>query len=582
LIDISIRKTNKTSIVIRHRTAKAQGIARMAQYEETHASLRPISDVARDLKIAPEHLEPYGRDKAKVRLEALEAAQARQPSGKLILVSAITPTPAGEGKTTTSIGLSMGLNRIGHRSALALRQPSMGPVFGRKGGATGGGASRIEPSNTINLQFTGDFHAITAAHNLLAAAIDNRLHFGDLDLDSTRVLWKRALDMNDRALRHIVIGLGGHSQGVPRESGFDITAASEVMAILCLADSPADLRTRLDRILVGYSEAGEPVLAKSIGVTGSMTAILNEAMMPNLVQTAESTPAFVHGGPFANIAHGCNSILATRMALAMADYAVTEAGFAFDLGGEKFFDLKCRVGGFNPAAIVLVATVRALKMHGGVRQDALQNSDPAAVERGLENLAAHLDSAAHFGKPTVVAINQFGSDTRDEIKVVHDYCAARKVACATADVFGAGGKGASDLAEKVVAAASGPVTPLKTLYPLDWPAERKIEQIARTMYGAAEVNILPAAASKLRKAAKLGCGGLPICMAKTQDSLSDNPKLRGRPRGFTLTVRDVEIAAGAGFLVALTGDIVRMPGLPERPAAERIDVDQQGRIVGLS
>jgi formate--tetrahydrofolate ligase len=554
----------------------------MAQHEGTHGSLRPISDVARDLKIAPEHLEPYGRDKAKVRVEALEAAQARQPSGKLILVSAITPTPAGEGKTTTSIGLSMGLNRIGHRSALALRQPSMGPVFGRKGGATGGGASRIEPSNTINLQFTGDFHAITAAHNLLAAAIDNRLHFGDLALDPTRVLWKRALDMNDRALRHIVIGLGGHSQGVPRESGFDITAASEVMAILCLADSPADLRSRLDRILVGYSAAGEPVLANSIGVTGAMTAILNEAMMPNLVQTAESTPAFVHGGPFANIAHGCNSILATRMAMAMADYAVTEAGFAFDLGGEKFFDLKCLAGGFNPAAIVLVATVRALKMHGGVQQGVLKDSDPAAVERGLENLAAHLDSAAHFGKPTVVAINQFGSDTPDEIKVVHDYCGSRSVACATADVFGAGGTGANDLAEKVVAAASEPVTPLKTLYPLDWPAERKIEQIARTMYGADEVNILPAAASKLRKAAKFGYGGLPICMAKTQDSLSDNPKLRGRPRGFTLTVRDVEIAAGAGFLVALTGDIVRMPGLPERPAAERIDVDHQGCIIGLS
>jgi formate--tetrahydrofolate ligase len=554
----------------------------MAQHEGTHASLRPISDVARDLKIAAEHLEPYGRDKAKIRLEALQAAEARQPSGKLILVSAITPTPAGEGKTTTSIGLSMGLNRIGHRSALALRQPSMGPVFGRKGGATGGGACRIEPSNTINLQFTGDFHAITSAHNLLAAAIDNRLHFGDFDLDPRRVLWKRALDMNDRALRHIVIGLGGHAQGVPRESGFDITAASEVMAILCLADSPTDLRARLDRILVGYSKAGEAVLAKSIGVTGAMTAILNEAMMPNLVQTAESTPAFVHGGPFANIAHGCNSILATRMALAMADYAVTEAGFAFDLGGEKFFDLKCRAAGFNPAAIVLVATVRALKMHGGVLQDALKNSDPAAVERGLENLAAHLDSASHFGKPTVVAINQFGSDTSDEIKVVHDYCASRKVACATADVFDAGGKGASDLAEKVVAAASERVTPLRTLYPLDWPAERKIEEIARTMYGAALVNILPAAASKLRKAAKLGYGGLPICMAKTQDSLSDNPKLRGRPRGFTLTVRDVEFAAGAGFLVALTGDIVRMPGLPLRPAAERIDVDQQGCIVGLS
>jgi formate--tetrahydrofolate ligase len=554
----------------------------MSHHDETTVSLRPITELARELKIAPEYLEPYGRDKAKVRPDALRAAGAERPVGKLILVSAITPTPAGEGKTTTSIGLAQGLCRIGKPAALALRQPSMGPVFGRKGGATGGGASRVEPSNTINLQFTGDFHAITAAHNLLAAAIDNRLHFGDIDLDPTRVLWKRALDMNDRALRHIVIGLGGSSQGVPRESGFDITAASEVMAILCLSDSSADLRSRLDRILVGYSASGQPVLAKALGVTGAMAAILNEAMMPNLVQTTESTPAFVHGGPFANIAHGCNSILATRMALATADYAVTEAGFAFDLGGEKFFDLKCRAGGFNPAAIVLVATVRALKMHGGVELGALKDSNPAAVERGLDNLAAHLDSAAHFGKPTVVAINQFGTDTPDEIKVVHDYCGGRGVPCATADVFGAGGGGAIDLAQKVVAAAAQPATPLKTLYPLEWSAERKIKQIARIMYGADDVNILPAAAAKIKKANKLGYGRLPICMAKTQDSLSDNPKLRGRPRGFTLTVRDIEIAAGAGFLVALTGEIVRMPGLPERPAAERIDVDQDGRIVGLS
>jgi formate--tetrahydrofolate ligase len=554
----------------------------MSHHDETTVLLRPITELARELKIAPEYLEPYGRDKAKVRLDALRAAGEERPEGKLILVSAITPTPAGEGKTTTSIGLAQGLCRIGKPAALALRQPSMGPVFGRKGGATGGGASRLEPSNTINLQFTGDFHAITAAHNLLAAAIDNRLHFGDIDLDPTRVLWKRALDMNDRALRHIVIGLGGSSQGVPRESGFDITAASEVMAILCLSDSSADLRSRLDRILVGYSASGQPVLAKALGVTGAMAAILNEAMMPNLVQTAESTPAFVHGGPFANIAHGCNSILATRMALATADYAVTEAGFAFDLGGEKFFDLKCRAGGFNPAAIVLVATVRALKMHGGVELGALKDSNPAAVERGLDNLAAHLDSASHFGKPTVVAINQFGTDTPDEIKVVHDYCGGRGVPCATADVFGAGGGGAIDLAQKVVAAANQPATPLKTLYPLEWSAERKIKQIARIMYGADNVNILPAAAAKIKKANKLGYGRLPICMAKTQDSLSDNPKLRGRPRGFTLTVRDIEIAAGAGFLVALTGEIVRMPGLPERPAAERIDVDQDGRIVGLS
>jgi formate--tetrahydrofolate ligase len=544
--------------------------------------MRPIFEVARDLGIAPEHLEPYGRDKAKVRLEALEAARSAKPPGKLILVSAITPTPAGEGKTTTSIGLSQGLRRIGKRAAIALRQPSMGPVFGRQGGAPGGGASRVEPSNAINLQFTGDFHAITAAHNLLGAAIDNRLYFGDSRLDAGRVLWKRTLDMNDRALRQMVIGLGGAGMGVPRESGFDITAASEVMAILCLADSRADLRARLDRILVGYDGKGEPVLASEINVTGAMMAILNEAICPNLVQSREGTPAFVHGGPFANIAHGCNSILATRMALAMADYAVTEAGFAFDLGGEKFFDLKCRAAGLNPSAIVIVATIRALKMHGGVALAGLTQPDAAAVERGLENLAAHLDSAVNFGKPVVVAINKFASDTADELAVVHRLCENRAVGCATADVFGAGGAGAIDLAEKVVAAASQPETPYTPLYPLDWKAEKKIERIATVMYGAQGVSILPAAEAKLKKARRLGYGSLPICMAKTQDSLSDNPKLRGRPRGFTLTVRDVEIAAGAGFLVALTGEIVRMPGLPERPAAERIDVDQSGNITGLS
>ncbi len=542
---------------------------------------RPITEVAHELGVATENLEPYGRDKAKVRLAALEQAAGLRPPGKLILVSAITPTPAGEGKTTTSIGLAQGLGRIGKRAALALRQPSMGPVFGRKGGATGGGASKVEPSNTINLQFTGDFHAITAAHNLLAAAIDNALHFRSLDLDPRRVTWKRALDMNDRALRRVVIGLGGPGQGVPRETGFDITAASEVMAILCLADSPADLRTRLERILIGSGKGGRPVLARETGVVGSMAAILAEALLPNLVQTTESTPAFIHGGPFANIAHGCNSVLATRMALAHADYAVTEAGFAFDLGGEKFFDLKCRTAGLNPAAIVLVATVRALKMHGGSALDALKDSDPRAVERGLVNLAAHLDAAAHFGKPIVVAVNRFASDTDEEIGVVVDYCGSRGVPCAPADVFGAGGAGAIDLAERVVTAAAAPETPLAPLYPLDWPPEQKIERIAGAMYGAAGVLITPTAQAQLRKAATLGYADLPICMAKTQDSLSDNPKLRGRPTGFTLTVRDVEIAAGAGFLVALTGDIVRMPGLPERPAALRIDVDQEGRVVGL-
>jgi formate--tetrahydrofolate ligase len=541
---------------------------------------RPIVEVARDLDIAEEFLEPYGRDKAKVRLEAV-AASGRKP-GKLILVSAITPTPAGEGKTTTSIGLAQGLRRAGKRVALALRQPSMGPVFGRKGGATGGGQSKVEPSNTINLQFTGDFHAITAAHNLLAATIDNHMRFRNINLDATRILWKRVLDMNDRALRHIVIGLGGQSQGIPRESGFDITAASEVMAILCLADSPADLRARLDRILVGFTTESQPVLAKQLRVVGSMTAILNEALLPNLVQTTESVPAFVHGGPFANIAHGCNSVIATRMALTLADYAVTEAGFAFDLGGEKFFDLKCRTGGLNPAAVVIVATIRALKMHGGIPVGETANPDPAAVERGLPNLAAHLDSAAHFGKPAIVAINQFATDTPDELGLVQAYCESRNTPCATANVFAQGGRGAIALAEKVVAAAERPQAPLRTLYPLEWSAEQKIAEIARVMYGASGVNIHPEVASKLRKARKLGYGQLPICMAKTQDSLSDNPKLRGRPEGFTIHVRDLEIAAGAGFLVALAGEIFRMPGLPKRPAAERIDVDASGTITGLS
>lgn len=542
--------------------------------------MRPIVEVARDLGILDDELEPYGRDKAKVRLEALD--RVGSASGKLVLVSAITPTPAGEGKTTMSIGLAQGLRKIGKRSVLALRQPSMGPVFGRKGGATGGGASRLEPSETINLQFTGDFHAITAAHNLLAAAIDNRLHFGDTELDPRRILWKRALDMNDRALRRIVIGLGGPGQGVPRESGFDITAASEVMAILCLADSHADLRARLNRILVGYSKKGTPIKAESLRVTGSMAAILRDALSPNLVQSREGTPAFVHGGPFANIAHGCNSILATKMALAFGRYAVTEAGFAFDLGAEKFLDVKCRSAGLNPSAFVLVATVRALKMHGGLGLDKLTKPDPSSVERGLDNLAAHLDAASKFGKPTVVGVNRFADDTAEEIEVVHRFCRDRGVPSATADVFGKGGEGAIDLARAVVEACDLPQTPYRPLYPLDLPIEKKIDTIAVQIYGASGANILPEARAKIRKAEKHGYSTLPICMAKTQDSLSDNPKLRGRPRDFVITVRDLEIAAGAGFLVALTGEIVRMPGLPERPAAERIDLDVANRITGLA
>jgi formate--tetrahydrofolate ligase len=532
------------------------------------------------LGIPPEFIEPYGRDKAKVRIEALKTDKARN-KGKLILVSAITPTPSGEGKTTTSIGLAQGLAKINKSVALALRQPSMGPVFGRKGGATGGGASRLVPSDAINLQFTGDFHAITAAHNLLSAAIDNRLHFGNTDLDPRSILWKRVMDVNDRSLRRIVIGLGGSINGVPRESGFDITAASEVMAILCLSESLADLRARLDRILIGYSRDGRPVYAQELGVTGAMSAILSEAIHPNLVQSCEGVPAFVHGGPFANIAHGCNSVLATRMAMAFADYAVTEAGFAVDLGAEKFFDIKCRSAGINPSVIVIVATVRALKMHGGVPLPSLLEPNTDAVSRGLDNLGAHMDGAANFKKPVIVAINQFASDTPDEIETIKRFCKSQNAISATANVFGAGGEGAKELAQLVVEKAAGPNSEYQPLYPIEWPFHQKVETIARKMYGADGVVYLPAAETKIKKAQDIGCGNLPVCMAKTPDSLSDNPKLQGRPKHFTVTVRDVEIASGAGFLVALTGEIVRMPGLPKVPSAEKITLDAEGKISGL-
>ena len=545
-------------------------------------NLRPIAAVAADLGIADELLEPYGRDKAKVRLEALEKTSGKPP-GKLILVSAITPTPAGEGKTTTSIGLAQGLRKVGKNAILALRQPSMGPVFGRKGGATGGGACRLTPSDQINLQFTGDFHAITAAHNLLAAALDNKLHFGTTRLDPRQVLWKRVMDMNDRSLRRVVIGLGGTSGGIPRETGFDITAASEVMAILCLSTSPADLRRRLEQIVVGFDRDRKPVLAGEIGVVGSMAAILKDALLPNLVQSLEGTPAFVHGGPFANIAHGCNSILATKMALQFGDYAVTEAGFAFDLGAEKFFDIKCRSAGLNPAAAVIVATVRALKMHGGTDLKELTTPNPAAVERGLANLAAHLDAATHFGRPVIVALNRFGTDSPDEIAVVESFCQSRGVSFAAADVFGRGGDGAIGLAEQVIQATdAAPATPLAPLYPLDWSIERKVERIATAIYGAAGVTFAPLVQTKIRQAKKLGFDRFPICMAKTQDSLSDNPKLRGHPEGFTINVRDLEFAAGAEFVVALTGELVRMPGLPVVPAAERINVNSAGEIENLT
>ena len=536
-----------------------------------------VSRMADKLGIDLRFFVPYGYDKAKIALDALSQSKTR---GKLILVSALTPTPAGEGKTTVSIGLAQGLQAIGKRAALALREPSMGPVFGRKGGATGGGKSSLTPSEAINLHFNGDFHAITAAHNLLAAVIDNALYFRTTRLDPAKITWKRVLDMNDRSLRSVVVGL--NRQGIARESSFDITPASEIMAVLCLAENMEDLRARLDRMVVGFTAGDEAVYASELNVTGALLAILKDALMPNLVQSVEGVPAFVHGGPFANIAHGCNSVLATRMAIAHADYAVTEAGFAFDLGAEKFLDIKCRQARFAPDAIVIVATIRALKMHGGVTPDALETPDADAVRRGLANLEAHLDSAARFHRPVVVAVNLFAaSDTPEEIAAVQELCARRGVRCAVADVFGQGGAGSTDLARVVVEAAGEASPTFSCLYEVTAPVEEKLAAIARGIYGADGVQLTPAARKKLALFEKNGLTRLPVCMAKTQNSLSDNPKLLGRPKGFTLTVRDFEIANGAGYLVALTGEILRMPALPRVPSACDIGVAADGSITGM-
>jgi len=537
-----------------------------------HPDISPVADA---LGISPDHLILHGRHMAKVSLQALQSKPRR---GKLILVSAITPTPAGEGKTTVSIGLAQGLKKIGQNVALALRQPSMGPVFGRKGGATGGGKSSVRPAHAINLHFTGDFHAITCAHNLLSAVIDNDLFLGKARLAPERVLWKRVMDMNDRALRSVRTAAGKPTE---RATGFDITAASEIMAILCLSESLPDLRKRLERIVVGFTPEGEPVFAKEFRVTGAMLALLREALPPNLVQSVEGVPAFLHGGPFANIAHGCNSVLATRMALAHADFAVTEAGFAFDLGGEKFMHIKCRQSGLAPEAIVIVATIRALKMHGGVALDTLTQPDPAALSRGLENLAAHLDSASKFERPIIVAINRFHTDDDAEIALVHEFCAARGVPSATADVFAHGGDGAVELAAKVIAALPAESKPLPFLYQTDDSVESKLHAIATKIYGADGVMLTEEAKARLALFARSGFDKLPLCMAKTQDSLSDDAKKRGRPRGFIITVRDFEIANGAGFLVALTGTMMRMPALPKIPAAERIEVTDDGIMSGI-
>jgi len=533
-------------------------------------SARPILDVARDLDLTSAQVIPYGSDKAKITLDSLETGR---PAGRLILVSAITPTDAGEGKTTTSIGLAQGLARLGQRVCLTLREPSLGPTFGQKGGATGGGQARVVPEHDINLHFTGDFHAIGSAHNLLAAMLDNHIHHGNaLDIDARRVTWRRVIDMNDRALRHVVIGLGGVLEGVPRETGFDITPASEVMAALCLAEGHDDLRRRLARIVVALNAEKQPVTAADLKAVGAMMVLLKDAMLPNLVQTCDGVPALVHGGPFANIAHGCNSVVATRLALARADWVVTEAGFGFDLGAEKFFDIKCVSAGLDTAAVVLVATVRALKMHGGVGKTDLAKPDPGAVERGLGNLAKHVENIRIFGESPVVALNRFATDTAEEVDVVRLWCETTGVPFAVSDVFAKGGEGGVALAETVMAHAERRSQPFTPLYEWSEPITVKMAKVARAMYGAREVTWTKDAQRALAQIEKLGFGALPLCIAKTQKSLSDDPQVVGRPEDFEITVRDVILAAGAGYVVPLLGDIMRMPGLPVSPQAERMDL----------
>ena len=543
------------------------------------STVQPIQKVAADLGIAPENLLPYGNDKAKVRLEA-EAASDRAP-GRLILVSAMTPTGAGEGKTTTSIGLAQGLAKIGESVCLALREPSLGPTFGMKGGATGGGKSVLTPAADINLHFTGDFHAITYAHNMLTALIDNHVHHKLLPwIDSRKITWGRVIDLNERALRHTITGLGGLMQGVPRETGFDITPASEVMAVLCLAKNSADLRARLSRLIVADTDEGQALTAADIGAVGSMMVLLKDALLPNLVQTIEGVPAFVHGGPFANIAHGCNSIIATKMAMAHADWTITEAGFGFALGAEKFFNIKCRTGGLNPAAVVLVATVRALKTHGGVTRDNLKERDPAAVERGLDNLRKHVESIRIFESTPIVAINRFADDSDDEIAVIQKACEELDVPCAIADIFARGGDGGKEIAQVVVDHASGETKPFRPLYDWSSPIKDKMFRIASSMYGAGSVSWQVGAEKDIQRIEKLGFGNLPLCVAKTPASLSGNPKLLGRPEGFDIAVRNVVLSAGAGYLVPLVGNILRMPGLPASPQANRMDL-VNGKVQGL-
>jgi formate--tetrahydrofolate ligase len=543
--------------------------------------LRKITEIARIAGIEDQYLEQYGNYKAKVDPSLLKEL-ADRPDGKLILVTAITPTPAGEGKTTTSVGLTDGLRRIGKNAVVALREPSLGPVFGIKGGAAGGGYAQVVPMEDINLHFTGDFHAIGAANNLLAAMLDNHIQQGNsLGIDPKAITWKRAVDMNDRQLRHIVDGLGGRMQGVPREDGFEITVASEIMAVLCLASDLMDLKARLARIVVGYTYGGKPVTAHDLKAEGAMTALLKDAIKPNLVQTLEGTPAFVHGGPFANIAHGCNSVMATRLALKLSDYTVTEAGFAADLGAEKFVDIKCRMANLHPSAIVVVATVRALKYHGGVPKTELGTENLEALEKGLPNLLQHVSNVKNvWGVPCVVAVNRFPTDTEAELQLVEAKCKELGVNVALSEVWGKGGEGGMALAEEVVRLCEEPNN-FSFTYELDQPIEKKLEQICKRIYHADGVELDGNAKKQLKQITELGFDKLPICMAKTQYSFSDDPALLGAPKGFTVTVRNLKVASGAGFIVALTGDIMTMPGLPKVPAAERIDVDENGVISGL-
>jgi formate--tetrahydrofolate ligase len=543
------------------------------------AKLLPIQEIAARLGLEESALEPYGRTKAKVRLAAI---QGRLHMGRLILVTGINPTPAGEGKSTVAVGLADALGLIGQRAVLCLRQPSLGPVFGIKGGATGGGYAQVVPMEEINLHFTGDFHAVTAAHALLSAMLDNHLHQGNVrGIDPRRITWRRAIDMNDRALREIVVGLGGAANGVPREDGFLITAASEVMAVFALASDLADLEARLGRIIVGYDREGRPVRAAELHAAGAMTLLLKDAIMPNLVQTLGGTPAFIHGGPFGNIAHGCNSLIATRAALCLGEIVVTEAGFGADLGAEKFFDIKCRSSGLVPDVAVVVATVRALKMHGGLAQTELARENVAAVERGLANLKKHIDIVRQFGVPTVVAVNRFATDTDAELDVVLDACRALGVAATIADVHAHGGHAAIELAHHALRLATSGQNEFRLLYPLDLPLPQKIEKIATDIYGADGVSFTPAALRDLARLEMVGMQNVPVCMAKTQYSLTDDPSRRGAPAGFRITVRAVTPAAGAGFVVAHTGDIMTMPGLPRRPAAETMHVTADGEISGL-